>query len=100
MSGEAGLSKDDRTLRRGRVLDAEGRPVAGALVSVVWGTAPTGDIGRRTNAEGAFQVGLGPGRYRIRATASGAEGEVAAEGGPGEEIVIRIQPPEAAAGQE
>lgn len=68
-------------------------------MSVVWGTTPTGDIGRRTNTEGAFQVGLGTGRYCIRATASGAEGEVEAEGGPGEEIVIRLRPPEPVAGQ-
>lgn len=79
-------------------MDAGGNPVAGALVSVVWGTAPTPEIGRRTNEEGAFQVGLGPGRYRLRATAAGAEGEVEVEGGPGQGIVICIRPPEQPAG--
>lgn len=78
---------------KGRVVDADGRPVAGALVAVVWGTAPTPDIGRRTDDAGAFQVGLGPGRYRIRATARGASGEVEVEGGQGGEIVIKILGP-------
>lgn len=93
-AGDASLSKDRRTLRRGRVVDADGRPVAGALVAVVWGTAPTRDIGRRTNGEGAFQVGLEPGRYRIQATAQGASGEVEVEGGDGGEIIIQIRSPE------
>lgn len=77
---------------KGRVVDAAGRPVAGALVAVVWGTAPTRDIGRRTNEEGAFQVGLGPGRYRIQAVATGGAGEAEVEGGQGGEIVIQIRP--------
>ena len=72
-------------------MDATGKPVAGALVAVVWGTAPTPDIGRRTNQEGAFQVGLPPGRYRIRAFTADASGEVEVEGGEGDEIVIPIR---------
>jgi hypothetical protein len=71
-------------------MDAEKRPIAGALVSVVWGTSPTTDIGRRTNDEGAFQVGLPPGRYRLRAVKGEAFGEVELEGGKGDEIVIVI----------
>lgn len=72
-------------------MDASGQAVSGALVAVVWGTAPTPEIGRRTNEEGAFQVGLEPGRYRIRADAQGASGEVEVEGGQGGEILIQIQ---------
>ena len=87
---DAGLRKDKRTLRKGCVIDASGEPVAGALVSVVWGTAPTPDIGRRTNSEGLFQIALPPGQYRITAVTTDAEGEVEVEGGPGPEIVIRI----------
>jgi hypothetical protein len=70
--------------------------VSGALVSVVWGTAPTRDIGRRTNDEGAFQVGLEPGRYRIQAVTDQVSGEVEVEGGPGEDIVIRLESPDPA----
>ena len=90
---DVGLRKDDRILRKGRVIDMSGQPVVGALVSVVWGTAPTRDIGRRTNDEGAFQIGLGPGRYRIQAVKSDSEGEVEVEGGEGEEIIIKIKTP-------
>jgi hypothetical protein len=80
-----------RALRHGRVVDADGRAVAGALVSVVWGTAPTPEIARRTGDDGAFHVGLPPGRFRVQAVcASGALGETETEGGEGGEIVIRI----------
>ena len=72
------------------MVDATGKPVAGALVAVVWGTRPTPDIGRRTNQEGVFQVALPPGRYRIRAFTEGATGEVEVEGGVEDEIVIPI----------
>jgi hypothetical protein len=81
----------ERVLRRGRVIDAEGRPVAGAFVSVTWGTAPTPDIARKTGNDGGFQVGLPPGKFRIRATASGSRsGDVEVEGGEGDEIVITL----------
>jgi hypothetical protein len=79
-------------LRRGRVIDADGRPVAGAFVSVTWGTAPTPDIARKTGDDGAFQVGLPPGKFRIRATASESRsGEVEVDGGEGDEIVITVR---------
>jgi hypothetical protein len=82
----------ERVLRRGRVIDADGRPVAGAFVSVTWGTAPTPDIARKTGDNGVFQVGLPPGQFRIKATASGSRsGEVEVEGGEGEEIVIAVK---------
>lgn len=75
-------------------MDVDGQPVCGALVSVVWGTAPTPEIGRRTGEDGAFQVGLPPGQFRIRAVVvSGSAGEVLVEGGEGGEIVIRIDQP-------
>lgn len=81
----------ERVLRRGRVIDADGRPVAGAFVSVTWGTAPTPDIARKTGDDGAFQVGLPAGKFRIRATASASRsGEVEVEGGEGDEIVITL----------
>lgn len=82
---------NERVLRRGRVIDANGQGVGGALVSVVWGTAPTPDIGRRTDDAGLFQVALPPGRFRVRAiTRQGLDGEVEVEGGTDEEIVIQL----------
>jgi hypothetical protein len=88
-SGDASLSSDNRTLRKGRVVDASGRP---ALVAIIWGSTPTPDIGRRTNDEGTFQVGLGPGRYRLRAVTQEAAGEVEVEGSQSEEILLQIRP--------
>lgn len=90
-AGKSDLKNDNRKLHKGSVVDETGKPVAGALVAVVWGTVPTPDIGRRTNHEGAFQVALAPGRYRIRAFTEGAAGEVEIEGGDGGEIVIPIR---------
>ena len=83
-----------RVLRRGRVVDTSGQPVAGALVSVVWGTAPTPEIGRRTDQAGAFQVALPDGRFRLRAKVpDGRSGEVEVQGGAGGEIEIRVDGP-------
>lgn len=71
-----------------------GKPVAGALVSIVWGTAPTPEIGRRTDASGSFHVGLPPGRFRVEAVSPlGAVGHVNVEGGEGEEITIEVSAP-------
>jgi hypothetical protein len=48
------------------------------------------DIGRQTNKEGAFQVGLAAGQYRLQAIKSEVTGEVEVEGGAGGEIVITL----------
>lgn len=81
----------ERALRRGQVIDAGGRPVVGAFVSVTWGTAPTPEIARKTTEDGVFQVGLPPGRFRIRATAPDSRsGDVEVDGGEGDEIVITV----------
>lgn len=83
-----------RALRRGRVVDSEGRGVAGALVSVVWGTVPMPEIGRRTGDDGTFHVGLPPGKFRLQAvTESGLIADVEVDGGEGGEIVILIAAP-------
>lgn len=88
--GEASLNA--RRLREGRVIDAAGNPVSGALVSVVWGTAPTPEIGRRTNESGAFHVGLPQGRFRVQAVApSGGSGTAEVDGSEGGEIVIQLE---------
>jgi hypothetical protein len=50
------------------------------------------DIGRRTSGEGAFQVALPSGRFRLQAVApDGATAELEVEGGTGDEIVIRVE---------
>lgn len=84
-----------RVVRRGRVIDAEGRGIAGALVSVVWGTAPTPETGRRADADGCFVVGLSAGdRFRVRATAAdGRAGETDVDGSASDEIVVRVATP-------
>ena len=76
--------------RAGRVLDATGQPVAGAVVAVVSGTAPTPEIGIRTGADGRFRVALPAGKFRLQAHAAGQAGEVEVQGGAGEEILIRV----------
>jgi hypothetical protein len=75
------------------VVDGLGRAIPGALVSVVWGTAATPEIGRRTDALGAFHVGLPPGRFRLEAVAEQGVGQVEVEGGEGDEIVIVVERP-------
>lgn len=57
------------TTRNGRVVDANGQPVAEAFVTVEWGTAPTPEITLITDDNGCFRLGLPPGRFRVRATA-------------------------------
>ena len=82
----------DAVARMGRVVDEEDRPVAGALVSVTSGSAPTPETGRRTDAGGSFRVALPPGRFRIEAVLpDGRRGECEASGGAGEAIVIRVE---------
>lgn len=55
--------------RRGRVVDADGAPVAEAIVTVEWGTAPTPEIALISGPEGEFSLGLPEGRFRVRAIA-------------------------------
>ena len=80
-----------RTLRTGRVIDTAGRPLADAFVSVIWGTVAMPEIARRTDANGAFHVGLPPGRFRLQAVAAKAIGVVEVEGGAGDEIIIQVK---------
>lgn len=84
----------ERTLKKGHVIDENGDSLPGALVSVVWGTAPTPETARRTDAAGDFQVALPPGRFRIEAVTQRGHGEVEVEvevdGEAREAIVIRV----------
>jgi hypothetical protein len=79
--------------RRGTVVDDQRTPVAGALVAVEWGTAPTPEIAIETERGGGFSIALPvEGRYRLRATAPGGEsGSKEIDGAGTEEIVIVIE---------
>ena len=83
----------DRVLRWGRVVDADGRPVPGAYVSIVWGTEEMPDSARRTDTEGRFQVGLPPGRFRLEATGGQVSTQLDVDGGEGPDIVIHLEKP-------
>jgi hypothetical protein len=79
--------------RSGTVVDAEQRPVPGALVAVEWGTAPTPEIAVETKGEGRFTIVLpGAGRFRIRATApNGTTGSREVDGADQQEIKIELE---------
>jgi hypothetical protein len=77
--------------RQGRVVDVEGRPVAGATVSVVWGTVPVPEMALLTDANGGFRLALPPGRFRLRAHApDSASGEAEVDGGEEGEMVVEV----------
>lgn len=78
--------------RTGIVVDAQGTPVEGALVSVAESEGPVPEIALRTGSDGRFRVPLPPGRALLRAYApDGTAGSAEAQGGAGEEIVIRLE---------
>lgn len=79
------------TPRIGRVVDTEGRPIPGALVSVAWGTGPAPEIAVETDRDGRFRLHLPEGLYRLAAhTGSGASGECETEGEGQEEMRIEV----------
>lgn len=62
-------------LVHGRVLDAQGRGVAGARISWVDGPLPLPDIALLSGADGGFTLAAPlPGRYRLRADAEDSDG--------------------------
>jgi hypothetical protein len=79
----------------GRVVDEEGRPVAGA--SILFSSAPVAvaDIAQLTAADGGFALAASAaGRYRVSAHAAGhvsaeREVDVGATAPPALEIVLR-----------
>ena len=78
--------------RTGIVVDAQGNPVEGALVSVAESEGPVPEIALRTGPDGRVRVPRPPGRARRRASAlDGTAGSAEAQGGAGEEIVIRLE---------
>lgn len=74
------------------VRDSAGRPVAGAIVEVLHGTAPVPEVGRLTDAEGRLLMHLPLGRFRLRAvTAGGESGEADADGESDAVIDIEVR---------
>lgn len=73
------------------MIDAAGRPAQGAIVVVVSGTAPTPEVGIRTDADGRFMVALPAGKFHLQASTRTDTGSVDVDGGESSEIVIRLQ---------
>jgi hypothetical protein len=77
--------------RRGRVVDAGGEPVPGALVTIVESTVPMPEIALLCDDDGRFAIALPAGRFKLRAHGAGASGDAEVEGAPADdEIVIVI----------
>jgi len=75
---------------RGRVVDPEGQPVAGATVATMGRTyAET-----RSDAGGSFVLdGLAPGAYELAADGAGLHGEATGTAGADEELTIHMRRP-------
>jgi hypothetical protein len=56
----------------GRVVDADGRPVSGAVVHVVSAPRPVPDIAQLADDAGEFTLALGPGAHVIGARSDSA----------------------------
>jgi hypothetical protein len=61
---------------RGRVVNADGVPVARARVTIVAATVPMPEIALLTGPDGHFELELPEGCFRLRAHAAGEVGEV------------------------
>ena len=77
-----------------RVLDTQGRPVAGATLAVEQAAGPVPEIGHRADQHGRARIGLPPGQAMVRAFGPNretgtAEFTVAADSNP--EIVVRLE---------
>jgi hypothetical protein len=80
------------------VIDADGRPVRGALVGVEWGTVAVPEIALVADDDGRFVIDLPPGRFRIGVHApDGRRGvlevDVVGKEGGGELIAALSSPP-------
>ena len=82
-------------IRQGIVRDADGRPVAEALVVVESGSAPTPEIGIVADAEGRFRLALPDGSFRVGARGpDGAYGWCEVEGGDEGPVTIEVRAPD------
>jgi hypothetical protein len=75
----AGPPDDPAQAVHGRVADAAGAPVAGALIVVVESSVAVPEIALQTDADGRFALALPPGRFTLRAHGPGGTGEARIE---------------------
>ena len=61
----------NQRLYRGRLVRADGNPVADAVVMIASGSAPTPDLARRTNEDGTFALALPAGTFELHITPRG-----------------------------
>jgi protocatechuate 3,4-dioxygenase beta subunit len=87
----AGPTADGPVERSGRVVDASGAPVPGALVTIVESTVPMPEIALQCDDDGRFSLRLPAGRFTFRAHGAGGSGDARVEGAPADdEIAIVI----------
>ena len=77
----------------GRILDSNGRPVAGASVFLIAAPVAMPDIAQLSNAEGVFDLEApSAGRYTIGAAApGGGEGRITIDVGEGDAGPVEIR---------
>jgi Carboxypeptidase regulatory-like domain len=80
----------ERLLHDGRVVDPEGFGVSDAIVAVVRGTAPTPEIGIRSDADGRFRIALPLGDFEIEARAPDGRTGRASVTSLGEPLPVKI----------
>jgi hypothetical protein len=95
-----GVSEAAERVLRGRVVDADGKGVAGASVALAWTTAPSGTMplgGALTDLEGRFELTFAPGgeaavllAYDLKVTRGGTD--VVQPGDAGRERTITLVP--------
>ncbi|MBA3269486.1 MAG: tetratricopeptide repeat protein [Acidobacteria bacterium] len=68
--GLSGAATAQTGMLKGKVLDAEGKPVSGAQVAIEFADGVTRKFDVKTDRRGEFiQIGLQPGNYKVTATA-------------------------------
>lgn len=93
--GDRGGARPPAARIAGRVVDAQGRPVAEARVMIAGDSPDHPDIAQLTGPDGSYRFGgLAPGRYTVKAI-DVTEGEAAVDLGDDEEaeLDIPLRPP-------
>lgn len=83
-------TREDLAALSGRVVDADGAPVPGALVAIVESTVPVPEIALVCDNDGRFTLRLPPGRFTFRAHGAGGSGDQVVEAPADDEVAIVI----------